>query len=63
MSTAYTVHTSVESIKRVPDEPGGIFYVHFAGSRESIGLGDEPPEFEVGDRIKITFTKEKADAT
>lgn len=58
MPTAYTIRTTVEGIR----EEDGLWYVHFAGSRESIALGTEPLVFAVGDRVKITIQKETNDA-
>lgn len=33
------------------------WFVHLFGSDESIFLGTEKPDFEAGDKIKITFEK------
>ena len=33
------------------------WFVQFEGSSESINVGDKPPPWSVGDKIKITFNR------
>ena len=37
--------------------PSQGWFVVFEGSREALHFGDEKPNFDVGDEIKITFEK------
>lgn len=33
------------------------WFVHFIGSNEAIRFGDEKPDWNVGDKVKITFER------
>ena len=52
----YHIHAVVEAIY----QPTGAtnWFVHFEGSREALSFGPDKPEWEVGDRVHITFMKE-----
>jgi hypothetical protein len=54
--TRYHIHTTVEAIYQPKGSPN--WFVHFEGSREALSFGEEKPEWEVGDKVHITFMKE-----
>lgn len=51
--TRYIMYSSVKAMR----EANGGWYVWLDGSRESIFLGEERPQLEVGDPIKISIEK------
>lgn len=51
----YVVYAKVLSVKW-QNNPDG-YFAHFEGSWESINFGVEPPHFEAGDIVKITFKR------
>lgn len=38
------------------------YYLHLNGSHEALYVGDEEPEFKVGDRVSVTINREIASA-
>lgn len=53
----YVVYTTARRIESRGQEPNTQWWVNFEGSWESLCFGTEAPQFEVGDRIKITFER------
>lgn len=53
----YHIHATVEAIYQLPTSPD--WWVHFEGSREALSFGFDKPEWEVGDKVHITFMKEE----
>lgn len=51
--TLYVITTSLTKLF----EDGNRWFVHLDGSRESLSLGTEKPDLNVGDKIKITLEK------
>lgn len=49
----YSIFTNVQSIRKL----GDYYFIRFEGSQESLNFGTDPPEFKVGDKIKITFER------
>jgi hypothetical protein len=49
----YAIYAKVSTIRESPQG----WFVHFAGSHESVFLGPEKLDFNVGDKVKITFER------
>lgn len=51
------IHSEVADIHK--DNSGLGFYMHFAGSHESLFVGNEKPDIEVGQKVVITIQKQE----
>lgn len=49
----YIIHTFVQDVRQV----GSDWYVHFAGSRESLSFGPGDQPFKIAEPVKITFER------
>lgn len=73
VAVRYHIHTAITAVREQFDKvyisgtgKEAVFadvsrgwFVHFAGSWEALSVGPDKPDFDVGDKVHITFMKEE----